>query len=414
MTRLLFVTPFKFFPEALGGAQISTHQLLSGLVDEGWEVGAVCRLSSPFSRPYLRVLSQALSRGALPGLCVTDDTLGYRCWRLVGLPHVRPLRRLDRKLAHRSFARHLDAFRPDVVLGDISADCPWLRQALARGYPCIHLARSIRAIGAPNISPPNLFFAANSPYTASILEAITGRAIEVVRPMVRAEDYRVERREPRFVTFINPVPQKGVEIALEIARRMPGTRFLFVKGKWPLARTKTMEALVRPALDLPNVEVWEHQHDMRSVYRVTRVLLAPSQFRETFGRVILEAHINGIPVVAARVAGVPYTLGEGGILVEPKHDVEAYVKALQQLEQDPALYEKLSRLALENSQRPELSPGHQLRTFVRFVNEQVLEATRASGAGAPSLTHAASVGGRSVGGSSIRAEPAPASSIRGP
>ena len=373
MARLLFATRFKFFPEAMGGAQISSHRLLSGLVDEGWEVGAVCRQSPPFSNSHTRGLSHALSRGWLPGRAATDDTLGYRCWRLVGLPHMLPLRRLDRHLVKRSFTRCLEAFRPDVVLGDSPADCPLLRQALVRGYRCIYFARSVPTIGTPSIIPRNLFFAGNSPYTASILEAITGRATEVVLPMVNAADYRVERREPRFVTFINPVPQKGVSIALEVARRMPGTRFLFVKGKWPLARPKTAEDLVQPARDLPNVEVWENQLDMRAVYRVTRVLLVPSQFLETFGRVIIEAHMNRIPVVAANVAGVPYTLGEGGVLVEPKHDVEAYVEALKQLEQDAARYEKLSNLAFENSQRPELAPGRQLQTFIRFVNEQVLE-----------------------------------------
>jgi glycosyltransferase involved in cell wall biosynthesis len=378
MARLLFATRLRFFPEALGGAQISSHQLLSALVDEGWEVGAVCRLSSPSSGSYLRVLFDSESRGGLPGLAEADDTLGYKCWRVVGLPYVRPLRRLDRRLVERSFSRRLEAFRPDVVLGDSSADCPLLRQALTRGYRCIYLARSVPTIGTPSIIPRNLFFAGNSPYTASILEAITGKSIEIIRPMVHAADYRVERREPKFVTFINPVPEKGVSIALEVARRMPGTRFLFIKGRWPVAHPEMLETLVRPARDLPNVEVWDHQLDMRAVYRVTRILLAPSQFIETFGRVILEAHINGIPVVAANVAGIPDTLGEGGVLVDPKHDVEAYVEALQRLEQDTARYEELSKLALENSQRPEFTPGRQLRTFVRFVNEQVLAADSAS------------------------------------
>jgi len=390
MARILFATRFKFFPEARGGAQISSHQLLSGLVDEGWEVGAVCRKASPFSSSRMRVLSNALPRGWLPGLAATDDTLGYRCWRLVGLPHMLPVRKFDRHLVKRSFARCLEAFRPDVVLGDSSADCPLLRQALVRGYRCIYLARSVPTVGTPSIIPRNLFFVGNSPYTASVLEAITESATEVVHPMVNAADYRVERREPKFVTFINPVPEKGVSIALEVARRMPGTRFLFVKGKWPLAFPKKAEDLVQPARDLPNVEVWEHQLDMREVYRVTRVLLVPSQFLETFGRIIIEAHINGIPVVAARVAGVPYTLGKGGVLVEPKHDVEAYVKALQQLEQDPAYYERLSKLALKNSQRPELAPGRQLRTFVRFVNKQVLETASASPAAVRGV-------GRSIG-----------------
>jgi glycosyltransferase involved in cell wall biosynthesis len=377
MPRLLFVTQFKFFPEALGGAQISTHRLLGGLVDEGWEVAVACRLASPYSSPYTHGLFRTLSRGKLPKLAATDDTLGYRCWRLVGTPQKSPLRTLDRRLVKRSFARLLDDFRPDVVLGDSSAGCPLLRHALARGYPCIYLARSVPTIGTPSIIPHNLFLAGNSPYTASILEAIDGRKIEVVRPMVHAAHYRVEQREPTFVTFINPVPQKGVSIALEVARRMSETRFLFVKGKWPSASPKKLEAVVRPARDLPNVEVWEHQLDMREVYRVTRVLLAPSQFLETFGRVIIEAQINGIPVVTANVGGIPSTLGEGGILVDPKHDVEAYVKALELLAQDPIHYERLAKLARENSERPDLAPDHQLQTFVRFVNEQVLGAASA-------------------------------------
>lgn len=374
MAKLLFVTQFRFFPEALGGAQISAHNLLSGLVEAGWEVEAISRLSSPFSGFYRRALFRALSGGRLPGLAASDDILGYRCWRLAGLPQGSPLRKPNRRLVQRSFARRLAAFRPDVVLGDAPANCRLMRHAVAEGYPCIYLARSIPAIGTPSIIPSNLFFLANSPYTAAILEAISGKAIEVVFPMVKPSDYWVEQREPRFVTFVNPVPQKGVSIALEVARRMPETPFLFVKGKWPYAHPKTIDALIRPARELPNVEIWDHQHDMRSVYRVTRTLFAPSQFQETFGRVIVEAHINGIPVVAANVAGVPYTLGEGGILVEPKHDVGAYVKALEQLEQNPAHHERLSKRAFDNSQRPEFAPERQVRTFIRFVEEQVLGA----------------------------------------
>jgi glycosyltransferase involved in cell wall biosynthesis len=59
------------------------------------------------------------------------------------------------------------------------------------------------------------------------------------------------------------------------------------------------------------VEVWEHQQDTRQIYAVTDILLVPSQFYETFGRVILEAQVNSIPVVAANVDSIPYTLVPG-------------------------------------------------------------------------------------------------------
>jgi glycosyltransferase involved in cell wall biosynthesis len=119
------------------------------------------------------------------------------------------------------------------------------------------------------------------------------------------------------------------------------------------------------------VEVWNHQQDMRRIYAVTDILLVPSQFDETFGRVIVEAQVNGIPVVASKVAGIPYTLGQGGILVEPKDKPQGYVEALQRLRTDETLYRQLSALALENSQRLEFDPEQQVNNFIRFVESRI-------------------------------------------
>jgi glycosyltransferase involved in cell wall biosynthesis len=128
---------------------------------------------------------------------------------------------------------------------------------------------------------------------------------------------------------------------------------------------------MKPIYKLPNVEVWNHQQDMRQIYAVTDILLVPSQFDETFGRVIVEAQVNGIPVVASKVAGIPYTLGQGGILVEPKDKPQGYVEALQRLRSDETLYRQLSALALENSQRLEFDPEQQVNNFIRFVESRI-------------------------------------------
>jgi glycosyltransferase involved in cell wall biosynthesis len=119
------------------------------------------------------------------------------------------------------------------------------------------------------------------------------------------------------------------------------------------------------------VEVWEHQQDTRQIYAVTDILLVPSQFYETFGRVILEAQVNSIPVVAANVGGIPYTLGQGGILATPHDDPDAYVDALRVLRTDEGFYKQLSTLAFQNSQRPEFDSEYQVNNFISFIESHL-------------------------------------------
>jgi glycosyltransferase involved in cell wall biosynthesis len=372
MPRLLLATQQPFYPDAAGGSQRSALEILRGLQGRGWEVGVVC---SAGSRRWLpgRLWARRRDSGAvLAGSpwARRDDSLGFPVWRSFPLASLRGGAVLHHRLVVPWFERLLDAFAPDVVLGDRNAACPLLLRSLALGIPGVYLARSLPRFDEPTILPPHLTFVANSPYTARVLVAITGRDVPVVRPMVPRHSYEVAGREPERVTLVNPIPHKGLDIALEVARRLPEQPFLFVKGRWGSLRGAQVDAYARRAAALPNVEVLDFCDDMRQVYRRTRVLLVPSQFLETFGRVILEAHINGIPVVASDVGGVAETVGQGGILVRPKENVEGYADALRSLA-DPAEYERFSTAALENSRREELDPLVQLDELVRALETAI-------------------------------------------
>ncbi|MCY9783457.1 glycosyltransferase family 4 protein [Nocardiopsis sp. EMB25] len=85
--------------------------------------------------------------------------------------------------------------------------------------------------------------------------------------------------------------------------------------------------------------------DLESAYAAADLVVLPSR-AETFGMAVTEALARGVPVVAARVGGVPEALGRGpggdrpGILVDPE-DADALGEALRRWLTDPRLRERL-------------------------------------------------------------------------
>jgi len=55
--------------------------------------------------------------------------------------------------------------------------------------------------------------------------------------------------------------------------------------------------------------------DPRDFYRVSRAVPVPSLWRESLGRVPMEALANGIPVVASDRGALPETLGDAGFVI---------------------------------------------------------------------------------------------------
>ena len=360
-TTLLYVTRGAFYPEASGGAELSDLALFRRLCARGWRIEVLCAFAPRES--WLRAAAVAdLSRLDLDSRVLEDCKPGFPCRRVAA--------RGDGIEAWLGcLERCLDELRPDAVLGGPDPACPLLGRALERGLPAFFMAHSLAPIVRGLPLPAGLNVIASAPVTARHLAPLARGDVGVVLPLLEPDRYRVARRSPGHVTFVNPIPEKGLGVAVEVARLLPEERFLFVEGGW--SGVENDEALLAAARALPNVELWPHQSDMRKVYAVTDILLVPSQLNESFGRVIVEAQVNGIPVVAADAGGLPFTIGEGGLLVAPRNDVDAYADALRRIRSDPDLRARLSRAALENSRRPEFEPGRQVRAFVDFVEARL-------------------------------------------
>ena len=118
-----------------------------------------------------------------------------------------------------------------------------------------------------------------------------------------------------YVTFINPQPEKGAavfaRIALELGRRRPDIPLLVVEGR---GKADGLAGLPVNLSELTNLHRMANTPDPRDFYRVSRAVLMPSLWRESLGRVPIEAMANGIPVLASDRGALPETLGDAGFV----------------------------------------------------------------------------------------------------
>jgi glycosyltransferase involved in cell wall biosynthesis len=166
------------------------------------------------------------------------------------------------------------------------------------------------------------------------------------------------------VTFVNPVPAKGLyvfaRIAEQIARRRPDIPMLVVEGR---GRASWLEQVPIDLSWATNLYAMENTHAARDFYAVTKILLVPSLWNESFGLVAAEAMINGIPVLASNRGALPDVVGDAGFLFEvpskytpdaclvpSAEEVEPWVTKIMQLWDDPISFDDAKNRAVHRAQ----------------------------------------------------------------
>ncbi len=336
--RILFATDHIHFPQGGGGGERNTHELCLMLKQVGACPAVMCSLVGDTS--WLS-WSNRLRRHLRPGhRFPVDHGCGYpvfRGWQEDGAKEIK--------------AR----FRPDVVVVQSTHPDKLLNSFTACGVPVLLYVHEVEDIAhLASLANQLVPVLANSDFTARRLSEQCGLVAETVLPLVDPRHYRTQAR-PERVLFVNTVPRKGLEIALAIAERRTDIGFDFVTS-WILSPTQR-SALEKRASDAGNVVLHAPTRNMRPLYARARILLAPSLWEETWGRVATEAHINGIPVLGSDQGGLPQAIGPGGIVVAADAPIEAWLEGLSRIWDDPATYAEYSRAARAYAGRPEIQPG---------------------------------------------------------
>jgi glycosyltransferase involved in cell wall biosynthesis len=110
---------------------------------------------------------------------------------------------------------------------------------------------------------------------------------------------------------------------------------------------------------------------MRAIYRRARIVLAPSRWEEAFGRIAAEAHVSGIPVIAAARGGLPEAVGEGGLLIDADAPIAVWVDTVRRVWSDGATYADLSANALVHAGRPALDRDAQIATLIAELQRAI-------------------------------------------
>jgi glycosyltransferase involved in cell wall biosynthesis len=161
-----------------------------------------------------------------------------------------------------------------------------------------------------------------------------------------------------YVMMINPCAEKGMSIFCELARKLPNVQF----GAVPTWGTKDTDLAVLK--QLPNVRLFMPVDNVEEIFARSRVLLVPSLWAEAKARVVLEAMLRGIPVLASNIGGNPEAkLGIDYLLpvhpvkryeeqrigeeidfvpVVPEQDVRPWLAALREVLSDRIRYEQIS------------------------------------------------------------------------
>jgi glycosyltransferase involved in cell wall biosynthesis len=268
------------------------------------------------------------------------------------------------------YDRVLERFRPDVLL---TYGGQWMTEEMMvrardRGARVIFALHNLEYRGAELFRGVDALLVP-SRFTQEHYQRSLGLACTALPPPLNCERLRCPDHHGQYVTFVNPQPHKGVfwfaRLAAELGRRRPDIPLLVVEGRG------TVSWLRRTGLDLQgfsNSYCMANTSDPRDFYRVSRLVLMPSLYQESFGRVAAEALFNGIPVLASRRGALPEVLDQAGFLfdvperytpeaglVPTSEEVAPWVETIVRLWDDPVSYENERRRSRAASEawRPE-------------------------------------------------------------
>jgi surfactin synthase thioesterase subunit/glycosyltransferase involved in cell wall biosynthesis len=388
--RILLAQNSRYYP-AHGGGDKSNRLLMEALAARGHTCLVVARTSQLGPHEHDVFLTELAARN----VPVESASSGVVAFRREGV-EVHTV--TNQPGLRQYFSEQNAAFRPDVILSSTDDPAqlllePALRTETAR---IVYLARATLALpfgpdcAFPSTAKTDMLRRADavvgvSQYVADYIRRWSGiNAVHVPISLLDPGPYEsLGRFESEFVTLVNPCAVKGISIFLALAERMPHARFAAVPTWGTNAADR--RALERHA----NISILPPVDQIGQLFKRTRVLLVPSLWAEARSRIVVEAMLHGVPVIASNVGGIPeaklgvdYLLPVNPIATYQERVDEQMVPVAEVPEQDiRPWHEALNRLLTDRNHYEQLSQASRTAAMRYADNlsvvpfEQLLEKT---------------------------------------
>lgn len=167
---------------------------------------------------------------------------------------------------------------------------------------------------------------------------------------------------PRFVFLGRITPQKGVAWLLRAVKEVTVPIQIDIAGEGYEEPAMRQFAAQLGLEDRVTFHGWVDGEKVSALLEGSRALVFPSAWHEPAGLVSLDAMVNGRPVIASRVGGIPEVVEEGvnGLLVEP-NDITGLAQAIERLARDEKFAEHLGKAGHETVGIQFAMDGHMAR-----------------------------------------------------
>jgi glycosyltransferase involved in cell wall biosynthesis len=397
MHKIVFVAN-QYFPNVVGGAELTLQILAEALSQRGTEV-VVISLSPTAFDSHDEVNGIRVHRVA-----VRNSYYPFGAERSAAKRFLWHWRDVYNRSMAAQVGRILDAERPDVVsthnLGGFSV-AVWA-QAKSRGMPILHTLHDYYLL-CPRTSMfrggANCRRQCTLCWMFSIPKKIASRKVDSVvgvsqfvlgahlrhglfanaratviynaRPP-KAEDKRSLPNRQNGVLrigFIGRIEeQKGIEVLLQAVVQLP-------RGAWQLrvgGRAPSSAYLAKLRTRYPQTEVEYLGYVAQADFFPTLdVLVVPSVWNEPLGVVVFEAMGYGVPVIGSRVGGIPEIIeGSGAGWLFDSGNVRQLTALLREAINAPQSLASMREACIERAQF--FTPERQVTQFLTFLGRRTL------------------------------------------